>query len=251
MSQRIRLRPSKWNRTAVGLNFAAVVLLMASVLLALRGIIPPQLGVTLFACSGIIGLIAAGMSAIAVWRSKAWYMGMLGMIGLLPVIVNGAVLAEFLRNPPINDVTTGLHELPADMEVLPESVPQFVHARTLPENAGADMDFPLKWMGIVHKAHPDLAPLRIERPAEQVFQSVERLVEMQKDWTITRNDPAEGVIEAISITKLWRFPHDVVIRVRPDGNGAALVDMRSRSREGRVDFGANAKRIREFLARLK
>lgn len=239
MPPKNKLRPSKWNRTAVTLNFLSVVVLMASVLLAHRGFIPPQWGVGLFAASGLAGLIAAGMAGIAVWRSEAWHLGLLGMIGLLPVIVNGAAIAEGLRFPPINDVSTGL-----------DNVPPFVHARTLPENAGADLDFPEKWVGIVRRAFPDLQSLIIERPAEQVYQTVLRQVE-QQGWEVTYQDPAAGSIEAIAITRLWRFPHDVVVRVTPDGPDKSRVDIRSRSREGRVDFGANARRIREFLGRLR
>jgi uncharacterized protein (DUF1499 family) len=40
-----------------------------------------------------------------------------------------------------------------------------------------------------------------------------------------------------------------VIRVRPEAQGSRL-DVRSASRVGRSDVGANAKRVREFLAKL-
>jgi hypothetical protein len=240
MSSRTKLRPSKWNRTAVALNLASVVVLMASVILAHREFIPPQLGVTLFAGSGAMGLTAAIMSAIGIWRSQAWYLGMLGMIGLLPVIVNGAAMAEGLRYPPVNDVTTGL-----------DDIPRFIHARTLPENAGADMDFPQKWIGIMRVAFPDLAPAIVARPHDQVFLTVLRQAETTRDWEVTYSDPATGHIEAVATTLLWRFPHDVVIRVSDAGNGTTRVDMRSRSREGRLDFGTNAKRIRAFLERVR
>ena len=40
-----------------------------------------------------------------------------------------------------------------------------------------------------------------------------------------------------------------MVRIRPEGSGSR-VDIRSMSREGSSDVGANAKRIREFLAKL-
>ena len=44
--------------------------------------------------------------------------------------------------------------------------------------------------------------------------------------------------------------NDVVIQVEAIGSGSRI-DVRSRSRMGRSDLGANAERIRAFLARLK
>lgn len=45
------------------------------------------------------------------------------------------------------------------------------------------------------------------------------------------------------------FKDDIVIRITPEER-SARVDIRSLSRVGKSDVGANAKRIRRFLARL-
>ena len=42
-----------------------------------------------------------------------------------------------------------------------------------------------------------------------------------------------------------------LIRVRDDGTGGAVVDVRSKSRDGKGDIGANAARIRRFFAVLE
>jgi len=62
---------------------------------------------------------------------------------------------------------------------------------------------------------------------------------------IVREDPSARVIEATDTTRIFRFVDDVAIRVRPDGDGSR-VDVRSRSRDGKGDLGANAARIRAF-----
>jgi hypothetical protein len=53
------------------------------------------------------------------------------------------------------------------------------------------------------------------------------------------------------VSRFFRFKDDVVVRVRPteDGTGS-IVDMRSISRVGVSDLGANAKRVRSFIADL-
>jgi len=61
---------------------------------------------------------------------------------------------------------------------------------------------------------------------------------------------AEGRIEATYTSMLYGFTDDVVVRVVADGAGSK-VDVRSKSRVGRSDFGQNAKRIRTFLRELQ
>jgi uncharacterized protein (DUF1499 family) len=69
-------------------------------------------------------------------------------------------------------------------------------------------------------------------------------------WTVVASDPASGRIEANDTSRWFRFTDDVVIRVAPDGAGSR-VDVRSESRQGRSDFGVNAKRVRAYLAALR
>ena len=66
-------------------------------------------------------------------------------------------------------------------------------------------------------------------------------------WEIVSASEDEGRIEATATTLWFGFKDDVVIRVRPD-NGGSRVDLRSVSRVGGGDLGANAARIRAFIA---
>ena len=63
-------------------------------------------------------------------------------------------------------------------------------------------------------------------------------------------DGEAGQIEAAETTPLLGFTDDVVIRVRTLNDGV-LIDLRSTSRVGVSDLGANAKRIRHFVRELK
>ena len=55
-------------------------------------------------------------------------------------------------------------------------------------------------------------------------------------------DRRDGRIEAVARTPILGFRDDVVVRVRPDPDGARI-DIRSTSRYGRHDFGTNAARV--------
>jgi uncharacterized protein (DUF1499 family) len=63
-------------------------------------------------------------------------------------------------------------------------------------------------------------------------------------------DPAGGTLLARETSTIFRFVDDVVVRVRPAAGGGSIVDVRSKSRVGRGDIGANAARIRRFAAEL-
>ena len=53
---------------------------------------------------------------------------------------------------------------------------------------------------------------------------------------------AKARIEAVARTPILGFRDDVVVRIRPDPDGARI-DIRSTSRYGRHDFGTNAARV--------
>mgnify|MGYP000510025812 CR=1 FL=1 len=89
------------------------------------------------------------------------------------------------------------------------------------------------------------AMLRLaEEEAADVRAAAERL-----GWVVAAEDPTTGHLEATDTTRFFRFVDDVVVRVRPDGSGS-IVDIRSKSRDGRGDLGANAARIRALQGSL-
>ena len=68
-------------------------------------------------------------------------------------------------------------------------------------------------------------------------------------WQIVDVSPASLRIEATDTTLFFGFKDDIVIRVRPAAQGS-IVDVRSLSRIGGSDVGANARRVRAYLARV-
>jgi uncharacterized protein (DUF1499 family) len=68
-------------------------------------------------------------------------------------------------------------------------------------------------------------------------------------WQIVAVAPDALRIEATDTTLFFGFKDDIVIRVRPQAQGS-IVDVRSLSRIGGSDIGANARRVRSFLKTL-
>jgi uncharacterized protein (DUF1499 family) len=127
--------------------------------------------------------------------------------------------------------------------------PQFValHALRLttfngPEYGGE------KIASIQKAAYPDIQPRIVDQAPAAAFQRALRAARAM-EWLIVASVPQEGRIEATATTRWLRFKDDVVVRVTSDGSGSRI-DVRSKSRIGRSDLGANAKRIREFFRKL-
>ncbi|MBM7457138.1 uncharacterized protein (DUF1499 family) [Oceanisphaera litoralis] len=106
---------------------------------------------------------------------------------------------------------------------------------------------------------PTLAPLVLPYPPEQLHRRVLTLI-AQRGWTLTSDTTADMTannqrqLEAVVSSRLFGFRDDVAIRLTPVDTGSGVytkVDMRSASRVGKSDLGANAERIRAFLADLE
>lgn len=97
--------------------------------------------------------------------------------------------------------------------------------------------------------YPMIAPLIGPQSPEQGFAAALAAVE-DRGWTVILSEPEEGRIEATETSFWFGFKDDILIRVRPEGDGVRI-DVRSASRVGLSDLGANAKRIRDLLNEIE
>lgn len=203
------------------------------------GLLKSLVGFPLFLLGGLFGLLALllGMVALYLTRPAAGRLGrsraLIGaVVGALILGVVAATAGPSAGLPPINDITTD----PADP-------PQFAALLEAGPNAQRDMAYPgEKFAAQQRVGYPDLAPIELSRPPTEVLGEAERAMR-ELGWQIARVDPARGTAEATDTSRIFRFVDDIVVRVRPAAGGSR-VDVRSKSREGRGDLGANAARIR-------
>jgi len=165
-----------------------------------------------------------------------------GMLPSLALIIAVYVASGAgMGGPRINDITTDT-----------ANPPQFVNAGSLPENAGRDMAYPGESFAQQQRdGYADLAPVQLATPPDEAFKQVAAAARSMEGWSITREDAAAHTLEGYETTKLFRFKDDFVIQVRPGENGTSVVQMRSKSRDGKSDMGANAARIQAFFSRLR
>jgi uncharacterized protein (DUF1499 family) len=141
--------------------------------------------------------------------------------------------------PPIHDITTDLADPPKFVRIAasrkPDEHPAAYDGAKVGEQQKA--------------AYPDLAPLLLKAPGDRVFAAArDALASMGLE--VVEADAAQGRIEATATSLLFGFKDDVVVRISSDA-GETKLDVRSKSRVGRNDFGVNAKRIRALQAKVK
>ena len=93
----------------------------------------------------------------------------------------------------------------------------------------------------------------IEQPAIMYDPLVAQALRKQRMVVVREVAPERasgvGFVEAYDRTLVFGFYDDVIVRVTRSGRGA-LVDVRSASRFGQHDLGANAARVRRVLTAL-
>jgi hypothetical protein len=235
-------RAARWGSR---IGILAILLLIASITanhLGLLGYELPLAGIALAALLGVIALVVSLVGGIAVLRGRhggvAAILGVvLGVIAAAPV---GSTLVLGRGVPRIHDITTDLANPPQFVLVVPlrNGAPNSLDRSTPPDLAAQQKT-----------AYPDLVTLTVaEQPGKVYVAALETVKEL--GWTLDGSTPEKGLIEATAVTKLIGFKDDVAIRI-VERDGGTAVDVRSVSRVGVSDLGANAKRIRAFLDALK
>ncbi len=100
---------------------------------------------------------------------------------------------------------------------------------------------------------PELRPRHYpDVSANELYALTERAITSMGNWTVAARDAKVRRIEAVVSTRILRFQDDVTIHVTtdPKGKGSALF-MRSQSRIGYGDLGANTRHILDLAARIE
>ena len=193
------------------------------------------------AYAGIAGIVLSLAALVVARRQRA------GVATALVALVLAAIafglpwrMMQHARAvPPIHDVTTDTQDPPAFVAVLPL-------------RAGAPNSATYGGDSIAAKqraGYPDIRPLQLGVPPGAAFTRA-RAAAQEMGWEIVAADSVDGRIEATATTRWFGFKDDVVVRIRPDAAGSR-VDVRSVSRVGGSDVGANAERIRAYLRRVE
>jgi uncharacterized protein (DUF1499 family) len=211
-----------------------------------------KLSFLLFIVAAIIGFVVLVLAVLKMSTgdrqdSKALVITVIAT--LIPLSVLGSSVMKAKSSPFIHDISTDVSNPPplnaarSDRVAGDHSV-----AYEGPELAGIQL-----------AGYPDLKGLTVNQAPADVFKMV-RAVIKQNGWQVLaeNSETLPFTIEAVDTSFLFGFKDDVVVRISAVESDAAAeaavtgskVDVRSMSRVGKSDLGANAKRIQALLNQL-
>jgi uncharacterized protein (DUF1499 family) len=233
------MRRSRIAMLAGALGALGVFDILMGPILIHAGVVLPMFGFQWLFGLGLLESIAGlAVGLVALYRTRAgsglggrsfaWAGVGCGLLAVALLVSAGRPGAGL---PAINDITTD-----------PGDPPLF-------SATDRDMSYPAERFAPQQRAaYPDLGPIRVSSPPGQALVLVRETAE-SLGWEIVSVDLAAGRLEAREVSRIFQFVDDVVVRVRPLDAGA-VIDVRSKSRDGRGDLGVNARRIRAFAAAI-
>ena len=251
-------KPRRW--PAALLRFAMVASIVGLVLLLAAGpgyrlrllpLIPALLGAAL----GFVLFVLAFISGAIGWlrargsgplpRGAAVLLGLAGLVSVFAIVF----MVHASGAPPIHDITTDFDDPPAFKDVLAARMASGAlnpaDYRRIQDTNGEKLDV----AAAQRSAYPDILPLvGSEPPATLIPLAVKAAHDL--GWDVVATDPADGRLEATDTTRYFGFKDDIVVRIRATPSGSRI-DVRSESRVGLGDAGANARRVAAYLADLR
>jgi hypothetical protein len=152
---------------------------------------------------------------------------------------------EGVNYPPIHDISTNRVNPPEFVAVAPLRADA---SNTLVYGGSNNMTSQ-RLIELTDEAYPDLVTQRYSESTGVIFEKALAAVD-DLGWELVAQDASAGRIEATDTTFWFRFKDDVVIKINQQGSDTA-VDVRSVSRVGTGDVGANAIRMRKLFALLE
>ena len=177
---------------------------------------PPKLALEYF----VAAFLAVAIGLAGAWMPVSWFLWSQQL-------------------PALNDISTDV-----------TSPPPMVALLQLRRGAPNPSAYPGAPAAVLQRAaYSDIVPIVLPVAPAEAFKRVDS-VAMAMGWDVVARAPADGRIEAVDTSQWFGFRDDIVVRIRAEGTGSRI-DIRSKSRAGESDLGVNARRIRDFIARLK
>jgi len=167
-------------------------------------------------------------------------------IAVIALAVAGGVAYVPWQMREQEKASPALHDISTDTV----NPPPFIALAEVRRVAPNGVDYPVTSAPLQKSSYPEIANYRSGGNAAALHGKAAQIVK-DMGWQIAANLPEEGRIEATSVSEWFGLKDDIVIRIMAGEDGGAVLDIRSASREGANDLGANAARVRDFISKLR
>ncbi len=209
-------------------------------------------GVSIIRSMALPSMIAAGLAILSFIASLFMARNLAPLMFIAAAAATGAAIVPLkfeqgvAANPFIHDITTDV-----------ENPPEIAAAADLPRKnpaayLGAD-PAPNAEMTVTEaqrSAFPDIQPIIIDMKVDEAADTSRAIIGAMKMEILKESMTDEGAMIEATYTSFWfGFVDDFIVRIRPS-DGKTRIDVRSKSRVGVSDLGANARRVQDFLSRF-
>lgn len=242
----VQAAKSWWARSVLVGSVIAAVLLPVGALGSKFGIWGFQAGFLALAAGTVLAVlgIVTGLAAVFVSRKRGYSADMpslfigLGVCSLI-IALMGMQFYTASSVPPIHNISTDVND-----------PPQFAAVISLRGEGSNPLEYNTEQLApLQQEAYPWVQPLALSVSRDEALSRVEGVLETL-GLEVVAVDRNAGIVEATATTFWFGFKDDVVVRVRDNGAGS-IVDIRSVSRVGQSDLGANARRIGQIIDALE
>jgi len=203
-------------------------------------------GLAIFRWTATIGLVNAALSLLLTIvllvmpqnRAMAKWAALSTILAAATYMPAHLFKAKVMSLPFIHDISTDTVSPPPFVKILELRKPDHNPSEYAGEEIASQQ----------RQAYPDITPRYANMSASDAFSKV-LAVATSFGWEVVDSDAAAGRIEATDTTLFFGFKDDVVFRLTQEGDAIRL-DVRSLSRVGKSDVGANAERIRRIFNAL-
>lgn len=165
------------------------------------------------------------------------------VVSSVPIVaVLSIVGGAGFKAPKIHDISTNLSD-----PLL------FVHGQSLRKTGENTLSLPEEAVKSQQReAYPQLGTLLVSGGVSETYRAALSHAK-SLGWDVVYENVEGGMFEAVETTRFLNFSDDIAVRVRSSADSADMseVDVRSVSRVGVSDLGANAARIQKFFAEFQ
>lgn len=211
--------------------------------LAYFDILSPSTAFSIFIVALLVAVPMIPIGVVIVSRGGSSAAATIGILAsLVPAAFLVYAIATYWKYPLINDISTN--------SAFP---PQLTRPSDMPEDQAIDLQYPKANRALIEEHYPDLQSLGLEISGDHAFEIVQSFVQVTEGWASgsTTLTEKESILQAHITSPIFHFKDDIAIRVTHVSEGRCVVDVRSRSRFGKGDLGANAAHIRALLHALQ
>lgn len=203
----------------------------------------------------VLAVASLVMVVLALWKARG-----LAPLAILALLMAGSAAVIPLQMKAAADANPFIHDITTDIENPPQIIagasaermnpPAYLGSDPAPQGNGMTIS------AAQQAAFPDIGPLSLKGNLNEVVAKARQTIASMGMEILPASDlgggqPNVSTIEAVATSTWFGFKDDFVVRLADRGDGVVRVDIRSKSRVGVSDLGANAARVRKFMKAMQ